>query len=374
MVRVEPVRHKKDLECYLRLPSQLYEGHPHWVPPLLADERKFHSPKHNEALQYSRTARWLAWDGEKPVGRIMGIINHQHNKMHDQRTGRFYQLDCINDEQVAKELIRTVENWAIEQGMDRIIGPFGFSDKDPQGIKIEGHEYPAVLLTPANPAYLESLIENNGYKKEIDCVSYRIPIPDKMPLLYKMVCDRIRTRGAYKLREFQTRKDLKPYIIPVLEMVNLCYADIFGFVPLSPPEIQKLAAQYLPILDPTLVKLVETAQGEAIGFVVSMPGITEGLQRSGGKLFPFGFIHLLKALQQSKQLVLLLGAVKPGHKGKGVTALLAESLLTTARRRGMTEIDSHLILENNMVMRAEAENIGGKVYKRFRVYQKKLPA
>ncbi len=374
MVRVQPVQHKKDLECYLRLPARLYTNHPQWVPPLLADERKFHSPKHNEALQYSSTARWIAWDGETPVGRIMGIINHQHNKMHGERTGRFYQLDCINDKKVAQALISTAEEWAIEQGMDRIIGPFGFSDKDPQGIKIEGHEFPAVLLTPSNPAYLEALIEENGYKKEIDCVSYRIPIPEKMPLLYKMVCDRIRHRGAYKLREFETRKELKPFIIPVLEMVNLCYADIFGFVPLSPAEIQKLAAQYLPILDPTLVKLVETSADEPIGFVVSMPGITEGLQRSGGKLFPFGFIHLLKALHQSKQLVLLLGAVKPGHKGKGVTALLAESLLTTARKRGMTEIDSHLILENNMVMRAEAENIGGKVYKRFRVYQKIIKA
>lgn len=372
MIRVQVVGTKKEMEVYLQLPARIYANYPQWVPPLIADERKFHSPKHNEALQYSTIAHWIAWENERPVGRIMGIINHQYNKMHGERTGRYYQLDCINDASVARQLIETVEKWAKDQGMDRMIGPFGFSDKDPQGIKIEGHEFPAVLLTPANPPYLEQLIENSGYKKEVDCVSYRIPIPDKMPLLYKMVCDRIRSRGAYKLKEFQTRKELKPVIVPVLELVNLCYAEIFGFVPLSPSEIQKLAAQYLPILDPTLVKLVVTANDEAIGFVVSMPGITEGLQRSGGKLFPFGFIHILRSLQKSKQLVLLLGAVKPGHKGKGVTALLAESLLTTARKRGMTEIDSHLILENNMVMRAEAENIGGKVYKRFRVYQKKL--
>ncbi len=360
------------LREYIDLPNRLFKGQPWWVPPLHDDEKTFHDPKKNEALSYSDTARWMVYKDGKPAGRIMAIINKQHNRMHGLQTGRFYNFDCINDPDVSRLLICTAEDWCRQQGMNRMIGPFGFSDKDPQGIKTEGFEYPAVLMTPSGPSYYKGLIEREGYEKEVDTLSYELPIPDTLPATYSAIAARVRKRGRLKLVEFTKRSELKPYIIPVLKLVNETYTPIYGFVPLSETEITKLAAQYLPILNPRLVKVVVNTEGETIGFVVSMPGITRALQRSGGKLFPFGFIHLLKDLNSCQQLVLLLGAVKPGYRGTGATVLLAESLFAAARKRGMTVIDSHVILENNFLMRAEMENLGARVYKRFRVFGKTI--
>lgn len=360
------------LKEYINLPNRLFRGESWWVPPLYADEKIFHDPHKNEALSYSDTARWMVYKEGRPAGRIMAIINHQHNQMHGLRTGRFYNFDCINDPAVSRLLIHTAEQWCRHKGMNRIIGPFGFSDKDPQGIKIEGFEYPAVLMTPSGPSYYKDLIEQESYGKEVDTLSYELAIPDQLPASYTAIAQRVRQRGHLRLVEFTSRAALKPYIVPVLKLVNETYTRIYGFVPLSETEIHKLAAQYLPILNPRLVKIVVNRSGESIGFVVSMPGITRALQRSGGKLFPFGFIHLLKDLGSCQQLVLLLGAVKPGYRGTGATVLLAESLFNAARKRGMTVIDSHVILENNFLMRAEMENLGARIYKRFRVYAKDL--
>ena len=203
-------------------------------------------------------------------------------------------------------------------------------------------------------------------------VEYEMPIPNELPDLYKRICARIRKKENLRPIEFTRRRELKPYIIPVLRLINETYTPIFGFVPLSESEIQKLADQFLPILDPRLVKLVADPSGTAVGFVIAMPGISEGLKRSRGKLFPFGFWHILRSLRTSTQLVLLLGAVKPSYRGIGITSLLAETLFASARKRGMTMIDSHVILETNRLMRAEVENLGAKIYKRFRIYRKKL--
>lgn len=372
MIALKEVTNPKELSLFIFLPKQLYKSYKEWVPPLYGDEKKFHSPKHNEALGYSDTIRYIAFKDGVPVGRIMGIINKKYNTEHKETTARFFNLDCINDKEISSLLINAIEKWAIHKGMNKVIGPFGFSDKDPQGLKIEGHENLAVILTPANPPYLQQLVENEGYTKELDCLSYKVHIPDILPESYIKICNRIRSRGSFTLKEFSSRSQLKPYIMPVLKLVNETYGHIFGFVPLSETEIVKLAAQYVPILEPDLVKLVLDKEQVPVGFVVSMPGMTKGLQQSGGLLFPFGFIHILSAMKRTQQLVLLLGAVKPGNRGVGVTALLAEALMRDARKRNMTVIDSHVILESNHLMRAEVENLGGVIYKRFRVYQKNI--
>lgn len=372
MITIREVQGGKMNKVYIDLPYKIYADDAQWVPPLYADEKKFHDPEHNEPLGYSTTKRWLAYRNEKPVGRIMGIINHPYNDRHQQKTVRFYQLDCINDPEVAHALLHTVEEWGRGHQMDKIIGPFGFSDKDPQGAKIEGYEYPSVILTPSNPPYLPELIVKEGYDKEVDVVEYQMPVPQELPVLYNRICERARKKDRLRLIEFTRRSELKPCIIPVLRLINETYTPIFGFVPLSENEIRKLADQFIPILDPHLVKLVADSNQEAVGFVIAMPGISEGLKRSRGKLFPFGFIHILRSLRSSKQLVLLLGAVKPSFRGIGITSLLAEALFASARARGMTMMDSHVILENNRLMRAEVENLGAKICKRFRVYQKSL--
>ena len=360
------------LKQYIFLPEKIYKGDTRWVPPLYNDEWTFHNPKENKALTYCDTIRILAFRENKAVGRIMGIIHHPYNQQHNEKTVRFFNLDCINDQRVANALIGFVKNWGKEKGMNKIIGPFGFSDKDPQGLQVEGLEHLPVLATPTNPAYLQVLVENEGFRKEVDCVSYRMPIEQTIPTIYEKIFERIQQNKSLKLIEFSSSRQLKPYIVPVFRLVNEAYAHIFGFVPMTEEEMKKFAAQYLPVLDPNFVKIVVDQQNQIIAFVVAMPDMSIGMQRSKGKLFPFGFIHILTSMRKTTQLNLLLGAVKPGHQGKGLTVLLGKSILESARKRNMKLMDSHLILENNQLMRSECERVGGTVYKRFRVYQKMI--
>jgi hypothetical protein len=363
---------KSLLKEFIFLPEKIYKGDSRWVPPMYIDEWSFHDPKQNKALQYSDVIRVLAYEGHKPVGRIMGIINRKYNHEHNEKTARFFALDCINDQQVAHVLINHSERWATEKGMTKIIGPYGFSDKDPQGLQIEGLELLPVIATPTNPVYLQKLVEHEGYTKELDCVSYQIPIPEKLSPVYQRIFDRISSNKNIRLLEFTSKRQLKPYIIPVFRLVNETYAPLFGFVPMTEEEMKKFAAQYLPVLEPELVKVVVNAANELVAFVVSMPDMSAGIQKAKGRLFPFGFIHVLRSMRKTNQLNLLLGAAKSQYRGKGINVLMGKSLFDSANKRGLTIIDSHLILETNSVMRAECENLGGVIRKRYRVYQKLL--
>lgn len=369
-IQIVEVNNSRKLREFIFLPSIIYKQQARWVPPLYVDEWNFHDPKNNAALSYCRVVRFIAYNGVTAVGRIMGIINKKYNELHNEKTARFYQLDCIDNQEVASILIRHIENWAKVEGMNKIIGPYGFSDKDPQGLQVEGFDHLPVIATPTNPPYLQSLVESSGYQKEVDCVSYRIPINNQLPPLVERIYKRATQNSKLRLVEFRTRRQLKPYILPVFRLVNETYAPLFGFVPMSEEEMKKFAAQYLPVLDPAFVKVIVNEPGEVIAFGVAMPDMSHGMQKAKGKLFPIGFIHILLAMRSSRQLNLLLGAVKLEYRGKGITALLAKALFESAINRKMQTIDSHLILETNTLMRAECEHAGGEIYKRFRVYQK----
>jgi hypothetical protein len=360
------------LKQYIFLPEQLYRGSTRWVPPLYADEWAFHDPAQNKAFEYCDTIKVLAFQNKKVVGRIMGIIHHPYNAHHNEKTVRFFHLDCINEQAVANSLIAFIARWGKTKGMEKIIGPFGFSDKDPQGLQIEGLNYLPVLATPTNPDYLQALVENEGFEKELDCVSYQMKILEQLPATLETVYQRISKRTNIRLLEFKSKAQLKPYIIPVLELVNEAYAPIFGFVPMTEEEMKKFAGQYLPILDPEFVKVVINTTNQVVAFVVAMPDMSRGIQKAKGKIFPFGFIHILLSMRNTRQLNLLLGAIKPGYRRIGINVLLGKAMMKSAVKRNLQVMDSHLILENNVAMRGECEKLNGEICKRFRVYSKTL--
>jgi GNAT superfamily N-acetyltransferase len=371
-IETKVVDSKSLLKEYISLPEKIYKGSTSWVPPMYVDEWAFHNPKENKALAACDTIRIIAYQHNQPVGRIMGIIHHGYNQQHQEKTVRFFNLDCINDQRVAHVLIAFIENWGKSKGMNKIIGPFGFSDKDPQGLQVEGLKHLPVIATPTNPIYLQSLVEHEGYDKEVDCVSYHMPIHAALPDVYRKIYERVNKNPSLKLVEFTSKRKLKPYIIPVFQLVNEAYKHLFGFVPMTEEEIQKFAGQYLPVLDPEFVKIVVSSENAIVAFVVAMPDMSKGIQKAKGKLFPFGFLFILHAMRKAKQLNLLLGAVKQDYRGLGITVLLGKSLMESATKRGLTMMDSHLILEHNFPMRRECERIGGKVYKRYRVYSKMI--
>lgn len=371
-ITLTEVTDRRALRRYIHLPAEIYRTHPNWVPPIYSDEWKFHDPKRNPALSYSETVRVLAFRNGEPVGRVMGIINSRYNSQSGEATARFFNLDCVDDSEVSHRLIEYVERWAWQRKMETLIGPFGFSDKDPQGLQIEGFQYLPVIATPTNPPYLPALVEREGYSKYLDAVSYRLSVTTPLTPLHEKILQRVMRNQKLRVIEFTKKGQLKPYIVPVFRLMNDTYGSIFGFTPMTEDEMQSLARQYMPVLDPDFVKLVADETDELVGFFVGLPDMSPGIQKAKGKLWPFGFLKLLAAAKRTKQLDLVLGSVKQDHRGSGIHLLLANALFASARKRGLEWMDSHLVLEANKLMCAEYERAGAELYKRYRIYQKTL--
>ncbi|MEN8119698.1 MAG: hypothetical protein ABFS35_05105 [Bacteroidota bacterium] len=368
---IKQVTNKKDLKTYIFLPEKLHIGHKNWLHPIYSDEWIFYSHKKNHSYSYSKSVLYLAYLDNEPVGRIMGIINNKYNNANNKKQGRFAFFESIDNKNVASALLSKIELWAKENGMDHIIGPFGFSDKEPQGLLIEGFDKPTVIVTNHSFPYLNKFVENNGYKKKLDLVQSQVKVPDSAPELYKRASERVLNNG-YRIIEFDKRKDFKPYIQPVFKLLNDSYKNIFGFAPFLDKEIFEFANRYIYLLNPRLIKMVIDNEQNILGFVISMPDISEGIRKAKGRLFPFGLWHILQAGKKTKQLNLLLGAVKEEYRKNGIDTLMAVKLFESAKKEGMEYIDSHLVMETNKPMRAEMEKLGAKIYKRYRIYQKQL--
>jgi ribosomal protein S18 acetylase RimI-like enzyme len=370
-VSIHEVISKGDLKTFIYLPAEIHKGDKSWLPPIYMDEWELFDKKKNKSFSYADTVMYLAKSNGKYVGRIMGIISHRYNSQKNESDGRFCFIESINDHHVVNALIEEVARWARAKGMTRLVGPLGFSDKDPQGLQVEGFEFSSVITTPTNNKYLAEIIDSSGFRKKVDLVSYVVDIPAEMPPLFKKILSRFENNGNFEVLEFRSTRELKPYIIDVLQLMNETFMEIYGFVPLTDKEKTELAKRYLPILDPAFIKVVK-AEGRLVGFAIGMPDISEGIKRSRGKLFPVGIFQIIRSSRRTKRLVMMLGGILKEYRGQGIDVLMGARILDSAIKKGMKTIDSHLVLETNSPMRAEYERLGGTVVKRFRIYQKDL--
>ncbi len=372
-LEIREVSTKKDRKTFLLLPEKLNAGRPNWVHPILSDDKKYFDPRKNKAFEYCDAILLLAFRDGQAVGRITGIINRRFNEHRGVKLARFGFVESIEDREVFEALIRRVEAWAKAKGMDRIIGPYGFSDQDPEGFLIEGFENRATIATYYNPEWMPAATEALGYGVDMNYFVYKVDVPKQMPELYKKIYERIMRRGSFQLLEFRRKKDIKPWIIPILSLMNECYmaSNIYGYAPLGEKEMKDLAAKYLPVLDPRFVKAV-LKDGEPASFIIAIPDMTAGIQKCRGRLWPLGFLHVLRSTKTTKQLDLLLGAIKEKYRGFGLDALMGFRILEEAWGAGYEYMDTHHEMEANVKVRAEMERMGGKIYKRFRVYTKSL--
>lgn len=372
-IEIREVKTRKDLRKFIHLPAKIHQNHPNWVPPIYLDDWEFFNPKKNKSFDSCNSILLLAFRDRKVVGRIMGLIHHKYNEKHQENYARFAFFETWNDEEVATALIQTIENWAREKGTVRLIGPLAFSDKDPQGFLIEGFDEPAVIASNCNYPYQTELLKKNNYAKEIDLVVYRIKIPEIIPEFYKKIHERASNQNQdLKVLEFTFRKKVKPYIHPVLHLLNQTFTEIFGFVPFTDGEMDDFANRYLFLINPRFIKIIVNGQNEVVAFIIGMSHIGEGIQKAKGYLFPFGIFRIFAAARKTKQLNLLLGGIAPAYRGKGLDVMMGIKMLESAQKQGKTVIDSHLELETNTKVRAEMEKMGGKVYKRFRIFGKDL--
>jgi hypothetical protein len=372
-VHIVEVKSRRDLRKFINLPAAIHRDHKNWVPPLYMDDRVFFNPKKNEAFSFSDTILLLALKNKKLVGRIMGIINHKYNNAHDEKEGRFCFLETYDDFEVAHTLIQFIEEWARSKGMKKLVGPLGFSDKDPQGLLIEGFDKPVVIATNCNFPYLVNIVEKTGYSKKVDLVVYKLMIPDDIPEFYKRIHERaIKNKNGIKIVNFTSRKQMKSYVRPVLTLLNETFKDTYAFTPLSNKEMDEFASRYLMILDPRFLKVIENEKNEVVAFILAMPDISEGIKKCQGRLIPFGIFQILRSQKKTKQLNLLLGGIKEEYRNSGLDTIMGVKVVEEAKKAGIEYIDGHLQLETNTKMRAEMEKMGGIVYKRFRIFTKAL--
>lgn len=372
-INIKEVTTKKLMREFIHLPAKIHQNHSNWVPPIYMDEWTYFNPKKNHAFDQCTTILYVAEKTGEVVGRIMGIISHQYNESRKIKDVRFCWLETYDDAEVFNLLIESVSNWARKNGMNRMVGPLGFSDKDPQGWLIEGYNEPIVIATNCNFPYINRLAEDLTFTKEVDLVVYRVPIPEELPEFYKSIYKRFTSReNDLILKEFTSRSRVKPYIHKVLTLLNETFAGIYGFVPFTLKEMDDFANRYLYLINPRFIKIFVDKNDQVVSFLVAMSDISEGIRKSKGYLFPWGFIPILTAGRKSKQLNLLLGGIDPEYQGRGLDVMMGIKLIESAKRAGKVVIDSHLELEYNYKVRAEMEKMGGQVYKRYRIYQKTL--
>jgi len=372
-VDISEVKTQKDLKAFIHLPEKIHAGHANWVHPIYMDEWKFFDKDKNKTFTYCDTIMLLAERDGVCVGRVMGIINHRYNEHRSEKTARFGYLETLEDQDIVHALLAKIEDWARARGMNRIVGPYGFSDQDPEGFLIEGFDHRATIATYYNFEWLPKLVENEGYTKDIDYFVYKIDIPKEMPEFYKRIYERAEKKGNFEIIEFKNKKQLKPWIRPIFGLMNETYMqnNIYGYAPLDEKEMDDLAKRYLPVVNPHFIKVI-AKDGEPVAFIIGMPDMSEGIQKAKGKLFPFGFIHILRSAKKTKQLDLLLGAIKDKYRGMGLDVMMGVKIIQSALEAGYEVMDTHHEMESNVKVRAEMERMGGTIYKKFRVYQKAL--
>ena len=371
-IEIREVISKQDLRAFINLPAKIHKDHHNWVPPIYMDDKVFFNAQKNKSFSYCDTLLLLAFKNKKVVGRIMGIINRRYNELHDEKDGRFCFMETWDDQEVFDALITYVENWTKEKGMVNLVGPLGFSDKDPQGFLIEGFDEPMVIAANCNFPYMPQLIEKKGFEKKIDCLVYKVNIPDKIPEIYLKIYDRVMSRNKINVLEFTKRSQLKPLIRPIFTLLNDTFKDIYAFAPFEISEMDDFANRYLLLMDPRFIKVITNNQGEIVAFFIAMPDISKGIVASKGRIIPFGIFQIFRAQKKTKQLNLLLGAVKKEYQGMGVDVVMGVKMFETAISRGMEYMDTHLELEDNNKMLAEFKFMGKELYKRYRIYKKRL--
>lgn len=374
-VTIKAVASRRDLKEFVEFHNKLYEGNAYWVPPLVQDEMNTLS-RRNPAFEHCEAQYWLAYKNGAVAGRIAGIINHRYIKKWGNPLARFGWIDFIDDPQVSKALLKTVEKWAEEKGMTGLHGPLGFSDMDKEGILVDGFEE---LGNPAcfySYPYYRRHLEMNGFRKDADWVGFEIirhKWYDAVPEEIEDICGRILKDNQLTLLTTKTKKDFWALGSGIFELYNSAYKDLYGWVPLTDRQVDQYLRQYFSFIDMDYVIAILDGDRKVAAFAIAMPSLGPALKKSGGRLFPFGFIHLLKALKKSNKSVdLLMVGVRPELHDAGLGTVLVAELSKQILKNGITRIETTHQLESNTKMVGTWKYFEARQHKRLRCFIKDI--
>lgn len=374
-VEIRKVQTKKELKEFIHFANDLYKGDEYYAPSLISDDYNTFDPKKNGAFDFCQAQMFLAYKEGKVAGRVMAIINNRANETWKVKQVRYGWIDFINDEEVAKALLDAVAAWGKKRGMTDIAGPLGFTDFDPEGMLVEGFERVATMIGIYNYPYYPQILEKLGYTKETDWMEYRITIPDELPERYYKYADIVIAKNKLNVRKVTRRMVNKEnYGRKFFKLINETYYKLYGFSLLSDKQIDAYTKLYLGLLDTRMVSFIENENGELVAAGVTMPDLTAALQKCGGKLFPFGWFHLLKAIfwKPCDTLDMLLVGVREDYRGKGLNAVLVTDLYPRLKAMGFKYAETTAELETNDSVQAMWKYFEREQHKRRRVYAKKI--
>ncbi|MCB0804483.1 MAG: hypothetical protein KDC05_01720 [Bacteroidales bacterium] len=371
MFEIKEVKNKRDLREFVNFPFDLYKPYKLWVPPLKSDEIKQLNPDTNPAFKSVEAKFWIARKNGKCAGRIGAIIQHDYNTKNKVKAGRFTRIEFIDDEEVSSALLRTAEEWLREKGMQKIHGPLGFNNLDNQGLLIEGFKYLPSVASVYHPPYYQKHIEKLGYKKENDWIEFRLTMGKAAQEKANRGAAMIRKRYGFEVVDFQTQKELMPYLHPVFEMFNHAFNDLHYVTPFSKEMIDYVGKKYFKVLNPKFVKVVKK-DDQLVAFIVGVPSLSVAMQKANGKLFPLGFRHILKAMKEPEIIDLYLTGVEPAYHSAGVAVILFAELQKEMLAHGTDQMETTGIFEDNHPVISNWKNYDHIQHKRRRCFVKNL--
>ena len=367
-IKVKQVLNSSDLELFIKFPMELYKGNPCYVPPLINEEKSIWVKEENPALQYSEAAQFLAYRGKNIVGRIAVMINHKEEKELNIRKVRFGWLDFIDDIEVSKALINTAIEYAKSKGISKIEGPMGFTNLDKAGMLTKGFDKLATMIGIYNYDYYPKHMEQLGLVKEKEWVEFEINFPDTLPDKVEKFSNLIAEKYELELVEFKSKKDILPLVEPMFKLLDDTYKHLSTYTPITQEQIKHYKEKYFKFIDKDYIVCIKDRYGSLISFAITMPSYSKALQKAKGKLFPFGWWHLLNAGKKNDRANFYLIGIHPQYQKRGITAIIFKEIYETFKKKGVKFLETNPELEENASIQALWQDYHPTNHKRRRTY------
>ena len=369
-VRIEKVESRKQLKKFVAFPLKLYKNCENWVPALEGDEYDTFNPKKNGAYDFCEADCFLAYKGDEIVGRVAAIINHKADD--EKQIIRFGWLDFIEDMEVLKALIDTVANWGKQHGRTEIRGPWGFTDMDKEGLLVEGYEHLSPFTCLYNFPYYGEMLEQLGFTKDVDWTQRTLEVSKELPSMFQFT-NLIEERFKVHIVQPKSMKQMsQQYGMEIFHMYNEAFAPLMGFSPLTDKQIANYLDTYVPILDKDFVAVVVNDKDKPVGFLFCVPSLSKAVKKANGRLFPFGFIHILRALKKNDTLEALIMGVLPEYQQCGIPVLLFKYLHENCIKRGIDTIIMNPQLEENYKVQSLFGDYKTEPFMRRRAYKRAI--
>lgn len=371
-ITVKRISNKKDIKKFVKFPMDLYKGNEFFVPSIIKDEMSNFDPELNHVFKNADCWLFLAYRGNKIVGRIAAMINHIEVKEQHRAKMRFGWLDMIDDLEVTKALLDQVHAIGKEHSLEYAEGPVGFTLMDKAGMLIHGFDEVATMITWYNHPYYKEHMEQLGYTKSAEWVEFKFIPPNPIPERFHKFADLIAKRYGLHQLKFKNIKEVDPFVDAMFELLNQTYSQLSTFVPIQQYQIDLYREKYLPLINPDFLECVVDDDGVLVAFAITMPSFSEALQKANGKLFPFGFLHLLKAKKKNKKAAFYLIGIHPKLQGKGVTAMMFRNVTQNFMDYGIEICETNPELEDNVAVQALWKDYNPELHKRRRIYRKNI--